>query len=137
VSGSWEVLEHTAEVKLRLRGASLAALFVAAGRALATVELGSQPPLRAAGEERTVEVRAADVDALLVEWLNELVYLAETARQVPVEFTILAAGTTELRARVRGVPVALAPARVKGATFHGLKVEMTPAGWEADVVLDV
>jgi SHS2 domain-containing protein len=131
-----EVLEHTAEVRLRVRGRSLGDLLGEAGHALAAVTLGGQPPA-SNGSWRTVEVRSTDRDALLVDWLNELIYLAETERWVPVEFVIETATPMALRAQVRGVPVAVTPARVKAATFHGLRIATTPDGLTADVILDV
>ena len=136
VNASSEVLEHTAEVKLRVRAPSLGELLGEAGRALAAVELGGAPAA-SAGRWRRVEVRSTDRDALLVDWLNELIYLAETERWVPVEFAMETVAPTALRARARGVPVTVTPARVKAATFHGLRIVETPAGLEADVILDV
>ncbi len=133
---SAEIIEHTAEVRLRLRAATLGELAIVAGRALAELELGHSPgPAR--GPWREVVVSGRDREAALVHWLNELIYLAETERWVGVEFTVSRATETELRMRVRGVMVDEAPARVKAATFHGLQIAAVPDGVEADVVLDV
>ncbi|HEX9611748.1 MAG TPA: archease [Gemmatimonadales bacterium] len=74
---------------------------------------------------------------MLVDWLNELVFLAETERWVPVEFEILEATDVTVRARARGVRTEEAPSRVEAATFHGLEVTAGPQGFEAEVVLDV
>lgn len=133
---STEFLEHTAEVRIRVRAASFAALAAEAGRALATIELGSAPALPA-GPWRLIEMPAADRGALLVDWLNELIFLAETERWVPVAFQVTGDAETGLRARVRGVPLPEAPARVKAATFSGLEIRPVPGGLEAEVVLDV
>jgi SHS2 domain-containing protein len=136
MSGYSELLAHTAEVMLRLRATTLADLLAEAGRALGRLELGEPVP-PAAGEPRLIEVQSPDREALLVDWLNELVYLAETERWVPVEFEMVTANDTTARAWARGVVTDEAPARVKAATFHGLKVVAGPQGFEADVVLDV
>lgn len=133
---SSEILAHTAEVKLRVRGPSLGEIAAEAGRALGRLELGTDRPA-AQGEWRDLEVHAPDRDALLVEWLNELIYRAETERWVPVEIEVTAATDTALRARARGVTVDETPSRVKAATFHGLRVTPVPGGLEAEVVLDV
>ena len=133
---SSEILAHTAEVKLRVRGPSLGEIAAEAGRALGRLELGTDRPA-AQGEWRDLEVHAPDRDALLVEWLNELIYRAETERWVPVEIEVVAATDTALRARARGVTVDETPSRVKAATFHGLRITPVPGGLEAEVVLDV
>jgi SHS2 domain-containing protein len=56
---------------------------------------------------------------------------------VATEFEVHSATDTELQARLRGVPVEQAPARIKAATFHGLTVMPIADGLEAEVVLDV
>jgi len=132
MNASFEVLEHTAEVKLRVRGPSLGALAAEAGRALARIELGDAAP-PASGGWRRVELKSRDRDALLVDWLNELIYLAEAERWVGVEFLVDSASDTALTMLARGVPVAEAPARVKAATFHGLHVADRPDGLEAEI----
>jgi SHS2 domain-containing protein len=133
---SVEFVEHPGEVRLHLRAATLGELAVVAGRALAELELACSPG-PGQGPWREVVVAGRDRDAVLVHWLNELIYLAETERWVGVEFSVSRATETELRMRVRGVAVDEAPARVKAATFHGLQISAAPDGVEADVVLDV
>ena len=136
MGASSELLSHTAEVRLRVRAPSLGALAAEAGRALGTLQLGTRTPI-ASGPWRNLEIRAPDREALLVEWLNELIYIAETERWVGVEFEVRASGDTMLSMRGRGMVVDQPPSRVKAATFHGLRITTTPAGLEADVVLDV
>jgi len=131
-----ELLAHTAEVKLRVRGPDFPALAAEAGRALAALELGGEPP-PATGGAREIVLRAGDLGALLVDWLNELIYLAETERWVATEFTPQPGGALELRMRARGATVDTAPSRVKAATHHGLDVRATAGGVEAEVVFDV
>lgn len=131
-----ELLEHTAEVKVRVRAPTFAELVAEAGRAIARLELGgAMPP--AERDYRDVVIRSPDREALLVDWLNELIWLAETERWVPTEFDVHAATDTMLQVRVRGAAVDQAPARIKAATFHGLKIASAAAGLEAEVVLDV
>lgn len=133
---SVERVEHPGEVRLRLRAATHAELAEVAGQALAELELG-QSPGPARGAWREVVVSGRDREAVLVHWLNELIYLAETERWVGVEFAANRMTETELHMRVRGVTVDEAPARVKAATFHGLRIAAVTDGVEADVVLDV
>ncbi len=121
---------------MRVRAADFPALAAEAGRALAAIELPGPIPA-AAGPERQVVLRAADLGALLVDWLNELIYLAETERWVATAFTPRPAAEHELRVSARGVRVDPAPSRVKAATHHGLVVRRVAGGLEAEVVLDV
>jgi SHS2 domain-containing protein len=131
-----ELLEHTADVQLRVRAPSFGELAAEAGRAVARIELGREPP-PPERSYRELDVRSPDREALLVDWLNELIWLAETERWVATQFEVHTATDTTLQVRMRGVPVERAPARIKAATFHSLKITPVADGLEAEVVLDV
>lgn len=125
-------VEHTAELELELEAPDEAAIF---GQALTAVaELigdGSGPHLT-----HEVEVEADEPALLLVEWLSELVYLAETEQFVPERIASLELGYGRLRATVeghRGEPSQL----VKAITLHRLEFRRLDDGWRARVVLDV
>jgi SHS2 domain-containing protein len=140
VPPSHEVVDHTSEIRLRIRAGSLAELLAEAGRALAELELRDGGATESVW--RPLVVSAADRAALLAEWLNELVFLAESERWIPTEFEVecagdTPAGETEVRARARGVRVEQSPGLVKAATLHGLRVDAIPGGLEGEVVLDV
>jgi SHS2 domain-containing protein len=130
-----EVLEHPGEVRLRVCAATLPEVVVAAGRALAELELGRAPEA-AAGPWREFVVQGRDSEARLVHWLNELIYCAEADRWVAAEF-VAETTETEWRIRARGISVDRAPSQVKAATFHGLHVRALSDGVEAEIVLDV
>jgi SHS2 domain-containing protein len=133
-----EVLEHTADIELKLHAPTWPELLAESGRALSVrlwAGTGAVPGHQ--GTWHRMELRAADRAALLVDWLNELLYRSEAEWWVPVEFVVEEASDQFVRARVRGVPVARAPAAVKAATLYGAQVIRGPAGIEATVVLDV
>jgi SHS2 domain-containing protein len=134
---SHEFLEHTGEVHLRAIAPDLAGVLAEAGRALAELELGQPSLPLPEGDWKAVEVHAPDRAALVVDWLNELLYLAEVERWVPVAFEVVRADDRLVRARVGGVPVERSPALVKAATLHGVRVEPVAGGMEADVILDI
>ena len=129
-------LDHTSEVQLQVGAESLAGLAAEAGRALGILLLRGAAP-EPAGEARTLEVSSVDREALLVDWLNEILFLAEVELWVAVEFDVLEVSAVHLKASARGVPVDDPPALVKAATFHGLAVEERDGGLHAEVIFDV
>jgi SHS2 domain-containing protein len=133
---SHEVADHASEIQLQLRAGSLAELLAEAGRALAAIQLGgtAEP---ATGPWRRIEVSSPDRASLLADWLNELVFLAETERWVATDFGIELADDRSVRARVRGIEVERVSGLVKAATLHGLRLEDVPGGMEGEVILDV
>ncbi|HET9225729.1 MAG TPA: archease [Thermoanaerobaculia bacterium] len=129
-------VDHTSEIGLQLRAGSFPELLAEAGRGLARLML-REVPAEAEGEAREIEVSAHDRESLLVDWLNEILYVAETGLWIPLELELLEATDTRLRVRARGVTVEVSPSLVKAATFHGLEVVETADGVSAEVILDV
>ncbi len=137
MTGRYEFLEHTADVGIRADGETLEDAFEAAAAALVEL-LGAGVP--GEGEERAVEVRATDREALLVAWLDELLYLHESEDLVFGGLRVERVEERRLEARVRAAPRAgreLDGVGVKAATYHRLRLAGTPQGWTAEVYLDV
>jgi len=129
-------VDHTSEVQLQVGAESLGGLAAEAGQALGLLMLRGAAA-KPSGPARELEVSSADRDALMVDWLNEIVFLAETELWVPVEFEILESSSRHLRVAARGVEVEESPAMVKAATFHGLRVEEEDGSVQAEVIFDV
>ena len=134
-------VDHTSEVQLQVGAESLAGLAVEAGQALILLLLRGRRPsdVEPAGPPRTLEVDSVDREALMVDWLNEILFVSEVDLWVPVEFEIEEASPTRLKASARGVTVDDPPSNVKAATFHGLRVEESEEdeGLQAEVIFDV
>ena len=133
---SHELWQHTSEIELHLRAGSLGDLLAEAGRALAEVELVETDCIQS-GPVRTIRVSSSDRDALLVDWLNELISLVDIDRWVATEFMVDVAEDTEVRARASGVSIDRGSSRVKAATFHGLRLKEAGGVLEARIILDV
>jgi SHS2 domain-containing protein len=135
VSG-YEILEHTADVGVRARGATLEECFEQATLGLAEV-MGIWRP--GGGEEQPVELEAADLGALLVDWLSEVIYLHDSRDADLGGLRIHVEGGSlrgELRLVPRGEDVEEGT-QVKAVTYHRLRVEQDEQGWVAQVYLDV
>lgn len=121
---------------LRLRAASFGELLAEAGLGLAELLLHGAEP-RVDDQREDVAIEARDREAVLVDWLNELLYLADVKRWVPSNFDMWDVSDTHVAARLSGTPVAESPALVKAATFHGLTIREIGDTLSADVTLDV
>jgi SHS2 domain-containing protein len=125
-------VEHTAELELEIEAASKADVFAEALAAFAELVGDGKGSAR----EEEILVQADDAAMLLVEWLDELIYLAETEGFVPESLASLDLGKNWLHARVdgrNGEPRHL----VKGVTLHRLEFRQLDGSWRARVVLDV
>ncbi len=131
----FDEIEHTADWAIRVRGATLPDLFVSAAVGMYSLmaDLSAVKP----AFERTVEARGMDAEALLVKWLNELVYRTEMDGEVFCQFQIDSFEPTHLRATVRGDRGIPLKKEIKAVTFHNLRIESTEQGYEATIVFDV
>ncbi len=128
---------HTSDVEIRVDARSSRELFAEAGLALAEIMLGRAELPPATPEYQVIQLEAPDRDALLVDWLNELIYRAERDGRVFTRFTIEHLTERELTAGVQGAAVPDLRSLVKAATFHGLQTRETEHGVTANVILDV
>jgi SHS2 domain-containing protein len=135
----FEFFAVTADKGIRAWGRDLPEVFVNAARGLWSlmVEPGTVRPLQA----YPVRVEASDREALLVAWLNELLYLHEAEHVVLSAFSVSRLSDECLEAVAEGEPVDRerhAPVgHVKAVTYHLLQIRSAGAGWEAQVVVDV
>ena len=132
-------LRHTADLAWRLWGKDLPELFENAGRALSATLTDRRYLRRRATRE--VSLTADDREALLVDWLNHLLYLFDIDGFLGRDFEVESLTPERLKARVIGE--SFDPARhpgrtgVKAATFHQLSIVPAGDGWQATVVLDL
>jgi SHS2 domain-containing protein len=135
----YEIFAVTADKGIRAWGADPATAFRQAALGLSSLLV--DPAGVREHETRPLEVGAADRESLLVAWLNELLFVYETARFVWADCEMVAWTDTRLTAVLRGE--VLDPGRhtivghVKAATYHQLQVCQDERGWEAQAVVDV
>jgi SHS2 domain-containing protein len=132
----YEEVEHTADWAFRIRGQTLAGLFLNAARAVCWPR-GPVPEFEPS-VSREVSVEGVDRETLLVNWLNELLYLQETQCEAYNRFEIAEISDTTLRARVEGRARQASDANpIKAVTFHDLRITEIKDGFEVTVVVDV
>ncbi|OLD50629.1 MAG: hypothetical protein AUI83_11345 [Armatimonadetes bacterium 13_1_40CM_3_65_7] len=136
---AFETFEHTADVGLIARGRTLRELFANAARGL--VDLMVDPEGLREEIQMQVTVSAGDREALLVGWLNELLYLLDTRRFLARRSRITDLSDTTLTGELVGDTVDPGRHRVrrmiKAATYHGLSLREANGLWEARIILDL
>lgn len=136
----FELREHTADVAVAAEGATLDSVFGAVGDGLAAAQCDSIP---ADGDRSSLSLAAEGREALLFDYLDQLIYERDVRSVLPVENDAeIEAGEDgaewTLSATYRGVPLDAIEAReVKAVTYSEMRIEEVEGGWEAYVVLDV
>jgi SHS2 domain-containing protein len=121
----FELIEHTADVGLIAHGKTLAEAFANAAYGMFSIiaELDAVQET----ESRRVEIGEDDLEGLLFEWLNSLIYLFDVEMILFKRFDIIEFDDSRLRAVCHGEKCD--PSRhhlktgVKSATYHMLEVD--------------
>jgi len=134
----FDIVDHTADVGIIAYGTDMSQAFVNAARALFSLitELDDVEEVL----YRDMELTASDEESLLVEWLNELIYLFDAEGIIFKRFDINELDSTHLRARSYGEKVNSSKHQlktgVKAATYHMLKVDKDN-GCKVQVLFDI
>jgi SHS2 domain-containing protein len=134
---SYDLREHTADVAVEATAGSLGGVFAAVADGMAAAMCDDVP---AGGERRDLAVTAESREALLFDYLDDLIYDRDVHSVLPVDnaATVTADGEWHLEGSYRGVPLADVTARdLKAVTYSEMDVSETDDGWHAYVVFDV
>jgi SHS2 domain-containing protein len=152
----YELREHTADVAVEATGETCGAAFGAVADGMSAAMCDDWPA--AGGDQHTVTVTAESREALLFDYLDELIYERDIHEVLPVDNTARVDrapertppdgtsgqrdGTASDRWRVegsyRGVALDRVDARdLKAVTYSEMRIEETADGWQAYVVFDV
>lgn len=134
-------LEHTADAEFIAYGRTIDEAFENA--ALAMMNLMVDPSTVRPVVEKDVELSSDALDALLYDWLSELLYIFEVDRLVFSKFEAHVAGEPgnyRLKALARGESIEKHPdifLHIKAVTYHDLRFEKRDNIYEAQVLLDI
>jgi SHS2 domain-containing protein len=131
----FEFLDHPGDLKLRAWGADREELFANAATGMMAFLFGSGTANARPYRTETIEVEARDHEALLVDWLSELLYRATSEYHAYMGFRIHELTETKLKAAVTAV-AAEAVEDIKAVTHHELSVREREGRWEATIVFD-
>jgi len=97
VEKPFEVIDHTADIGIVAYGADIKQVF--ANAALGLFNLMADLDAFKEDLQRELELSAEDVEVLLVEWLNELIYIFDVEHIIVKRLEIDELTSTQIRAR--------------------------------------
>jgi len=128
-------IEHTADVALRVEAASFPELLRQA--ALGMFSLMCDVDGVESDHSTPVAVEGVDRESVLVNWLNELLYLHEMNRAVFTNFHPMAAQASYASGTAHGGPAAEIRKAIKAVTFHDLHIVERDGQLSATIVFDI
>lgn len=136
---NYEVLEHTADIGIRVKAKDLAGLFRHAGLAIFQISSEKLPTKDKEQHKLIINQKAESVEELFVNWLNELLSLSAVEALIFEDIEINKIDEKNIEAVAIGCDLKnfKVNSEIKAATYHALKIEQTASGWQAEVIFDV
>jgi SHS2 domain-containing protein len=135
----FEVIEHTADIGIIVYGADIKQVF--ANAALGLFNLMADLDNLKEDIKREIEMSAEDVEVLLVEWLNELIYISEVEHIIFKRFEINELSNTKLKATCFGEKIKRGQHRlkreIKAATYHMLRLDKEDGSYKVQIIFDI
>jgi SHS2 domain-containing protein len=133
------LLNHTADLGIKVFGCDLKDLFECAGRSLMSLMLKQDPPLKTSSMR--ISVAGGDLPDLMVRFLGEILYLFEGENLVVALIRVDSISPTQVEATLETVPfdpqIHEILSDIKAVTYHQIEVAEKGNRWEARVIFDI
>ncbi len=132
----YEILEHKADLKIRVFGKTKEELFLNA-------LLGMTNALRAKiknqkSKVKKIKIKSLDIEALLVDFLSEVLYLTQTNKEIYNKAKFIKFTDTQLEAELFSQKIERFGEDIKAVTYHRLDIHQKKDGmWEVTVLFDI
>ncbi len=139
----YEIITHTADIGIKVYAKTLEDLFKNSASLLIKLISKAKPKNNSL---KKIKITAETWEDLLINWLNELVFLFFAYRFAPQEFQIKIKESAPkkkiLEGKVKGeyfktLKDLKIHTEIKAATYHNLKIEKDEKGYKAQIIFDV
>lgn len=132
----YEILEHKADLKIRVFGKTKKELFLNAVLAMAS---GLRPENRKQKtESRKIKIKSSNLETLLVDFLSEVLYLVQVNKEIYINVEFNKFSGNEIEAELSGQKVERFGEDIKAVTYYNLDVrQRDDDNWEAIILFDI
>ena len=139
VEKPFEIIDHTADIGIIAYGADIKQVFSNAAHGLFSLITDVENIKE--NLQREIIISSQDIESLLVEWLNELIYIFDVEHLVFKRFEIDAIIDNKLSARCFGDRINPRKKKikreVKAATYHMLTISKVNNGYKVQIIFDI
>jgi len=139
VAKPFEIIDHTSDIGVVAYGIDIKQLF--ANAALGLFSLIAELDDIKEDVRRDLKLMAEDAEVLLVEWLNELIYIFDVEHIIFKKFEIDELTSNQIRARCFGEKIKPGQYKlkreIKAATYHMLRINKDSSGYQVQVIFDI
>jgi len=143
----FEMLPHTADIKIRVYGKTLEdffcnaviGMFQSIGPKIPGCKIKNERVICDNLPERhTVQVESPDIGALLVDFLSEALYLSDVNNEAYLWADVQEVSQTKIKATLHGIKVeGFEVVEIKAVTYHEMDVQKIDGFWQTNIVFDI
>jgi SHS2 domain-containing protein len=132
----YEILEHKADLKIRIFGKTKEELFE---NAMVGMFEAAKYEKEVKNQKSKVKIKitSADLPSLLVDFLSKVLYLVETKKLVFEKVKFKKFTDKKIEANLIGRPLKRMGVHIKGVTYHDLNIHQEKGKWEATILFDI
>jgi len=141
----FELISHTADMKMRAYGRTDKELFV---HALRGMFLLTEPVFvddadtqkdacNHSKQHHDIIISAANQELLLVDFLSYALYLSDVHNEIYLDARIHQLNETNIKASVCGIQIKRCTIEIKAVTYHDLSITYKNGRWQATMVFDI
>lgn len=131
----FKILPHTADLKIKASGKTKEELF---SNMLNGMSQSQKPEIKSKEKiKREIKIKSLDLPSLLVDFLSEVLYLAQVNKEVYFKVRFKKISNNEIEGELIGQKVERFGEDIKAVTYHGLDVRQKKDVWEATLLFDI
>lgn len=133
-----EYLNHTSDIRLRLKADTIIELFEAGLTGMNEIlKAGECDQSQIPVIKKMIHIKSPDITSLLIEFMGEILTLSHTSRAIFCTLYAEKLTETEIKGYVWGVDVPQFDEDIKAVTYHEADVKRNPEGhFETSIVFD-
>lgn len=136
-NSKFSLLEHTADIGIKIQGNNLEELFESGFYGVLSI-VAKRRPLES--DSKVVELTSPDKESMLVDFLNEILYLINGENWLPAKIVKLNIDENNLKSVISGEKFSstdIIKTEIKAATYHNINIKKNVDTWETNVVFDL
>lgn len=134
----FEILPHTADVRLKVFGRTKEELFKNAMLGMAQI-LAKSPKSKLKIKNLKLKIKSPDINSLLVDFLSEVLYRSQINKAIFLAAKFSKFSDSKLEAEISGFKIDEFDNDIKAVTYHELEIKKSPTGgfFETIIVFDI
>jgi len=133
---NYEILEHKADLKIRVFGQTKEELFF---NAMLGMEENMRPELKnKETAKRKIKIKSLDLPSLMIDFLSEVLYLIQINKEIYKNIKFKKLTDTETEAELTGLKTEGFGGEIKAVTHSGVDIRQnSDKNWQAIILFDV